>query len=79
MKIFRPAETQVIKLRGAIELKDLMSVLRQNYDIPYDAKVRFWIDIPGGGDYSCCELDIDDERQAVQFCVEWYVKEKEDR
>ena len=61
------------RLECEVNAKDILELVRQHAHIPEGATVRIYVDIPGGGDWSNMELDIDEH--PVQVRAEWSVSD----
>jgi hypothetical protein len=72
MKLERKtSRTSKFQVSGALDINDLYRLVQQAVpDAPADATIDLYVRVPGGGDWSSTDLDVDLETH-VQFHVEW--------
>jgi len=72
----------IVTTEGSVSLAKgfLITLLKEAYIIPHgteDKQITIKIKVPGGGDYSNCDLELDDDKHPL--LVEWkIVKENEE-
>lgn len=57
-------ETRTVEVKKSVEIsgQQLVDMLREEgIEIPEGTSVQVFVNVPGGGDYSNCLLDIDEE------------------
>lgn len=60
------------KVEGELKVRDLYALIQaQVSDAPPDATIEVYFAVPGGGDWSNTNIDIDDGRHTVKFTVSW--------
>lgn len=72
MKVFGNLETVTTQhLSCEVTAADILDVVRQHTLIPEGARVRIFVEVPGGGDWSNTELDI--AEHPVRVRISWSV------
>lgn len=69
--------TKLIKsiVEGYLDVNDLYPLIHKLVpEVPADATIDVYVDVPGGGDWSDTKLDIDLAHH-VKFAVSWEHKE----
>lgn len=72
----RIVTTRSVRVDGELTFADLAKLVRAQVGVPAGASVRLYVDVPGGGDWSNTDLDVEDH--PVKFTVEWTESRQDD-